>query len=310
MSSLDKKEYDKFKMAGALEIDKMNYKTASLPYAVLLNVMKLNFTNQYVELNSFDANMGKSDIKAQGKIENFLQYVFKDSLIKGVFNVQSNLLDINELMGPSSTSTAAAQPAAPADTAAMSVVEVPGNIDFVLNANFGKVLYDNLVLDNMLGNIVVRKEKVDMTNLKMGILGGGLMVNGYYETTNPKKPTINMNLKVENFDIQKTFATFNTVQKIAPIGQYAKGMFTATLENFQADLDTKMSPVMSTLKGNGVFKTNSVAVGGFPPFVKLGEALKIEQLKNCTLNALHIKRRYTHYHQADMTDTGVSQQAA
>jgi vacuolar-type H+-ATPase subunit H len=278
MSSLDRKEYDKFKMAGTLEIDKMNYKTASLPYDVLLNVMKMNFTNQYVELSAFDALMGKSDVKANGRIDNFMQYIFKDSLIKGSFNVQSNLMDLNQLMS-SSGSTATAQPAA-ADTAAMGVAEVPGNIDFNLNANFAKVLYDNLTIDNMVGNIVVRQKKVDMTDLKLGLLGGNVLMNGYYETTNPKKPTVNMNFKVDNFDIQKTFAAFNTVQKIAPIGQYAKGMFTATLENFKADLDQSMSPILSSLHGNGVFKTASVSVGGFPPFVKLGEALKIEQLKN------------------------------
>jgi hypothetical protein len=282
MSSLDKKEYDKFAMSGSLEIDKMNYKTTTLPYDVLLNVMKLNFTNQFVELAAFDAMLGKSDIKANGKIDNFLQYIFKDSLIAGTFNLNSNLLDITELMS-SPTSTASSTTtvaAAPADTAAMSVVEVPGNLDFNLNANLGKVLYDNLVLENMVGNIQVKKRKVDMTNLKMNLLGGGLVMNGYYETTNPKKPTVSYNLKAENFDIQKTFTTFNTMQKIAPIAQYSKGMFTATLENFTADLDTKMSPIMTTLHGNGVFKTAKVSVGGFPPFEKLGEALKIDKLKN------------------------------
>ena len=288
MSSIDKKEYDKFKMSGSLEIDKMNYKTTTLPYAVMLNTMKLNFTNQFVELAAFDALMGKSDVKANGKIENFMQYIFKDSLIKGAFNVQSNLMDLNELMA-SSGPTTAAQPAA-ADTAAMTVAEVPGNIDFNLNANFAKVLYDNLTIDNMVGNIVVRQQKVDMTNLNLGLLGGKVLMNGYYETTNPKKPSVDLTFKVDNFDIQKTFAAFNTVQKLAPIGQYAKGMFTATLENFKADLDQSMSPILSTLHGNGVFKTSSVSIGGFPAFVKLGEALKIEQLKN--LNIQNVMAEY------------------
>ena len=288
MSSIDKKEYDKFKMSGSLAIDKMNYKTTALPYAVMLNAMKLNFTNQFVELAAFDALMGKSDVKASGKIDNFMQYIFKDSLIVGHFNVQSNLMDLNELMA-SSEPTTAAQPAA-ADTAAMTVAEVPGNIDFVLNANITKLLYDNLVIDNMNGNIEIKKRKVDMTNLNLGLLGGKVLMNGYYETTNPKKPTVDLSFKVENFDIQKTFAAFNTVQKLAPIGQYAKGMFTATLENFKADLDQTMSPILSTLHGNGVFKTSSVTVGGFPAFVKLGEALKIEQLKN--LNIQNVMAEY------------------
>ncbi len=288
MSSIDKKEYDKFKMSGSLAIDKMNYKTTALPYAVMLNAMKLNFTNQFVELAAFDALMGKSDVKASGKIDNFMQYIFKDSLIVGHFNVQSNLMDLNELMA-SSEPTTAAQPAA-ADTAAMTAAEVPGNIDFILNTNITKLLYDNLVIDNMNGNIEIKKRKVDMTNLNLGLLGGKVLMNGYYETTNPKKPTVDLSFKVENFDIQKTFAAFNTVQKLAPIGQYAKGMFTATLENFKADLDQTMSPILSTLHGNGVFKTSSVAVGGFPAFVKLGEALKIEQLKN--LNIQNVMAEY------------------
>jgi hypothetical protein len=288
MSSIDKKEYDKFKMSGSLAIDKMNYKTTTLPYAVMLNAMKLNFTNQFVELAAFDALMGKSDVKANGKIDNFMQYIFKDSLIVGHFNVQSNLMDLNELMA-SSEPTTAAQPAA-ADTAAMTVAEVPGNIDFILNANITKLLYDNLVIDNMNGNIEIKKRKVDMTNLNLGLLGGKVLMNGYYETTNPKKPTVDLSFKVDNFDIQKTFAAFNTVQKLAPIGQYAKGMFTATLENFKADLDQTMSPILSTLHGNGVFKTSSVNVGGFPAFVKLGEALKIEQLKN--LNIQNVMAEY------------------
>ncbi len=289
MSSIDKKEYDKFKMAGSLEIDKMNYKTSTLPYVVMLNMMKLNFTNQYVELAGFDALLGKSDVKANGKIDNFLQYIFKDSLIKGSFNVQSKFMDLNELMSSSTTETSAAQPSA-TDTSAMTVAEVPGNIDFNLNANFVKVLYDNLTIDNMVGNIVVRQKKVDMTNLNLGLLGGKVLMNGYYETTNPKKPTVDLTFKVDNFDIQKTFAAFNTVQKLAPIGQYAKGMFTATLEGFKADLDQTMSPILSSLHGNGVFKTNSVSIGGFPAFVKLGDALKIEQLKN--LNIQNVMAEY------------------
>lgn len=288
MSAIEKKEFDKFKASGAFEIDKVNYKTASLPYEVKLNTMKLNFTTEYVELSSFDALMGKSDIKASGRIDNLLQYIFKDDLIKGSFALNSNLIDLNELMGPTDTSAATTATTA-ADTAAMTVFEVPANYDFNLDAKIGKVLYTNLVLDNMVGNILVRNQKVDMTNLHMNVIGGALTVNGYYETTNKKRPTVSMNLKMENFDIQTTFKTFNTVQKLAPIGEYAKGMFTATLENFKTSLNEKMEPDLNAVDANGVFKTNKVSVGGFPPFVKLGEALKIEQLKNMDVENVNAK---------------------
>lgn len=288
MSSIDKKEYDKFKASGSLAIDKMNYKTASLPYEVHLNTMLLNFTTQFVELAKFDAKMGKSDVQANGRIDNLIQYLFKDSLIKGAFAINSNLMDLNELTGSSASTTAAAPAAttAPTSTASTGVAAVPANIDFNLDAKIGKVIYTNLILDNMIGNIVVRNQKVDMTNLKMNTMGGALTINGFYETSNIKKPTTGLNLKVENFDIQETFKTFNSVQKLAPVGQYAKGKFTATIENFNTSLNQNMEPDLNAVKANGVFKTDKVNVGGFPPFMKLGEALKIEQLKNMDVSNL------------------------
>ena len=288
MSSIDKKEYDKFKAVGSLAIDKMNYKSTTLPYVVQLNTMLLNFSTQFVELAKFDAKMGKSDVQASGRIDNLIQYMFKDSLIKGSLAINSALMDINELMGPETPSTAATPAAttAPTSTASTGVAEVPANIDFNLDAKIGKVIYTNLVLDNMVGNILIRNQKVDMTNLHMNTMGGALTINGFYETSNPKKPTTGLNLKVDNFDIQETFKSFNTVQKLAPVGQYAKGKFTATLENFNTSLNDKMEPDLNAVKANGTFKTAKVSVGGFPPFAKLGEALKIEQLKNMEVDNL------------------------
>lgn len=289
MSSLDKKEYEKFKADGSLEVNKMDYKSTTLPYEVLLDAMKLNFTNHYVELATFNAKLGKSDIQANGKIENFMQYLFKDDMIKGAFAINSTLMDLNELMSSSSTSTAAATPSAAAtETASSGVAAVPANIDFVLDTKIAKVLYTNLVLENMTGNIVVRNQKVDMTNLHMNTMEGALTVNGFYETTNLKKPTTGLNLKVDNFDIQKTFKSFNTVQKLAPVGQYATGKFSATLENFNTSLNEKMEPDLNSVKANGIFKTDKVIVGGFPAFEKLGEALKIETLKKQEINNVNL----------------------
>lgn len=284
MSSLDKKEYDKFSARGALQVDKMAYKSATLPYEVLLNTMKMNFTNQFVELSSFDAKLGNSDVQATGRIENFMQYLFKNDLIKGAFTVNSNLMDLNQLMSSSSTPSTAST-----STAATSgVMAVPANIDFTLDTKITKVLYTNLVLDNMTGNIIVRNQKVDMSNLHMNIMGGALTINGYYETTNIKKPTIGLSLKVDNFDIQNTFKSFNTVQKLAPVGQYANGRFSATLDNFKTSLNEKMEPDLTSIKASGLFKTAMVTVGGFPPFEKLSEALKIDQLKKLDVSNLNV----------------------
>jgi hypothetical protein len=287
MSAIEKKDFDNFKAEGSLQIDNMNYKTTTLPYEVSLKTMLLKFSNEFVELPYFDARLGKSDIQAKGRIENFMHYLFKNEAIKGNFAISSRLMDLNELMSSSEPTIAAATASAAAPTpSSAGVAEVPGNIDFVLDSKIDKVLFQNLVIDNLVGNIAVRNQKAEMSNLRMNTMGGALSLNGFYETTNPKKPTTGLNLKVENFDIQGAFKTFNTVQKLAPAAEYASGLFTATLENFNVALNDKMEPDLNTVTARGVLKTNKVVVGGFPPFVKLGETLKINELKSMNVSNL------------------------
>lgn len=294
MSDVDKKQYDKFKAQGNLEISDMKYKTASLPYEVNLTKMLLNFTNQYVELKEFAATVGKSDFNAKGKIENFLQYIFKDELLKGQFDFVSKLTDVNELMASSSNTTpttntvSTAQTPTTSPTPTTTAVDIPGNIDFVLNAQIDKVLYDKMEITNLKGKITIREKRLLMDDVAMNVLGGKLIMDGYYDSKNLKKPLVNFNFKVENFDIQKTFETFNTVQKLAPVAKYAKGLFTATLENFNVALNEKMEPDLNSVDAHGVIKTNNVLISGYEPFNKLAEALKQEQFKTISLQNLNL----------------------
>jgi vacuolar-type H+-ATPase subunit H len=53
-----------------------------------------------------------------------------------------------------------------------------------------------------------------------------------------------------------------------------------------------MEPVLSSIHGNGVLKTNSVEVSGFEPFVKLADALKIQKLKNLTIQNVNAEYEF------------------
>lgn len=289
MSSIEKEKYEEFKATGQVIVMDMDYKSKDLPYGVMIDKMYLNFSPQFVELASFDSKIGKSDLQANGKIENFLQYAFKDELLKGVFNIKSSSFNLNELMGSSET-TAATSNAAP-DTTPLSVVEVPGNIDFALTASIGKLIYSNFDMSNVSGAITVRDKKVDMSQLKMNTMGGSMVVNGSYETKDVKKPKVDFNLDISDFDIPQTFKTFNTVQKLAPIAKYCTGKF-STILSFASNLDTKMEPDLKTLSGHGKLSTEQVIVNGFEPVNKLAEAVKMDKLKRLDLANLNISFKF------------------
>ena len=290
MSSIEKKEYDKFDANGTLTIDNMNYKSSSLNYPTQINKLALNFTPQFVTLSQFDAKVGRSDIQMDGKIENFLQYFLKNELLKGAFNLKSSMIDLNEFMAVDSTKPKAS--AAP-DTVKMTVIAVPSNLDVNLNASIAKMLYDNLIITNISGGVGVTDSKMTLDKLKMEIndLEGTLVMSGSYNTQNIRKPLVDFDIDIANFDISKTFKTFNTVQKLAPIAKYAKGKIGTTIK-FTTLLDEQMSPILSSLSGYGRLQTKSVLLEGFEPINKLADALKQEKYKRMSFENVNASYKF------------------
>lgn len=290
VSKLEQGKYDEFDASGQLIVMDINYKSEKDKYDMLLKSMTLNFSPKYVELVGFDAKMGQSDIKADGRIDNLLQYVFKNDLLVGTFNVRSSLLDINQLMGDEATPTA--QPAAP-DTTSMSVVEVPSNVDFTLTTSIAKLLYDNLELSSIAGKVVIKDSRIDLQNLFMNTntIEGNMTISGYYDTKDIKKPSVNFKIDAKDLNVGKTFSTFATVQKLAPVGKYAAGKISASMD-FVSILDSKMMPIMNTLTGGGMLKTKGVKVEGFGPMNKLGEALKSDKFKKVEFGNMDLSFKF------------------
>lgn len=278
-SQIEKEQYDQFDCSGTVGISEMNYKTKSLAYETKINLMNLAFSPKFVELTKFDGIIGKNDIKADGRIDNLMTYLFKDSLLHGNFNMSSALMDLNQFAGEEE---AAAQPAAE-DTAALTIIEVPGNIDFVLMSNIGKLIYDDIQMDQVSGKVTVRNKAVYLDHLKMNLMGGSMDLSGMYSTMNPAVPKVNFDMAITNFDIQQTFKTFNTVQKLAPVGKNTTGRFSTTL-SYISDLGPDMMPVMTSVNGKGTLSTSQVVVTGFEPLKKLDDALKLNKFKSVTLN--------------------------
>jgi hypothetical protein len=275
MSSIEKNEFEKVKALGQIVITAMKYKSKDFPQGVTINTAELKFSPQYLDLTAFDAKMGKSDINAKGKIDNLLFYIFKGDLLTGNFQMNSNLLDLNEFMGEPGKEANST----PSEPTELSVIEVPANINFKLNATFGKLLYDKMEMTDVLGIVNIKDQQVILENLRMNLLDGQMTVSGSYGTQNPKKPLIDFKLDIKNFDIPKTYKTFVAFQKLAPIAEKTTGNFSANF-TLKSELDEKMSPVYNSMNGEGLMSSSQIKIQGFEPLNKIADALKMDKYKN------------------------------
>ncbi|NRF40345.1 AsmA-like C-terminal region-containing protein [Pedobacter foliorum] len=278
-SSIDKGQYEAFKASGQMVASNFNYAGKNVPMPVSVPSAKMTFSPKNINLSNLTAKVGKSDFTANGTVNNYLSYFFKkNQALQGTFNVSSNLIDVNELMGPKS----AAETEKKSDSK-LSVFEVPGNIDFDMTAKAGRVLYDNYDITNAKGALEVKNKTIYFKDMGMNMLDGTVKMNGSYATIDPKKPKVDVDFGIEKMDIQKAFTAFNTVKLLAPVAKFAKGVFSTNLK-FNSDLDQNMMPVYSSINAEGLTNIIQAVLDGFEPLNKLASALSSDKFKKLELN--------------------------
>ncbi len=288
MSSIEKKQYDDFEAAGSFSISGMAYKSSSFSQGLTIHQLLLTFNPQNVTLSKCELKTGSSDLKANGTFDNFLAYLFKDETLKGTLTTYSNQVNINELMGSSPITS---QATATTDTQSNTVVEIPANIDFNLTSTIGKVIYDDLQLQNLQGSIGMQKEVLKMNGLTFNTLGGSVKMNGLYSSANPKEPEFDYSLAVSNIDIQQAAKTLETLQKMAPVTERCAGSVSATFA-VTGSLDNQMQPLLNTLSGGGTLETGKVVLSNFEPISKMADVLKMPQYKQLALNNVNLSFKF------------------
>ncbi len=283
MSYIEKEQYEKVNAEGTLNINEMMVKMKDMD-DVKINNASMSFSPKYVDLKGFSAQIGKNDIAASGKLENFIPYFMKDQTLKGNLNVTSNYLNLNDFMSKEETASQTSS----SDTASIGVIVIPKNLDFNLTGNFKQVLFDNLDMTNVAGQIIIKDGKVNMKNLSMNALGGALGVNGYYDTSvNPKQPEISMALDIKNVSFAQTFSTFVSIQKLAPVFEAMTGNFSTNIK-LTSPLGADFMPVLTSLKANGTLLSNNLEVKDLPVLNGLSSALKNDNLKVLKVNDLKL----------------------
>lgn len=275
MSYIEQEQYQKFKADGSIVLADIAYSAPDLPYGLKIIKSEFLFSPQFLHLTAFDAQLGRSDINLSGKIEDYIPYIFDSTTLKGSFVFASNMLDLNELMGDTTTTAETA----PADTAitAMEVVEVPGNINFSLYTNLKAVKYTNIDITNFEGAVIIKDRRLIMDKVRMNMLGGSLGINGEYNTIDIKSPMVDFGLDIKDFDIPSTYNTFNTVKTLAPVAANLDGKVSMSL-TLTSFLDHAMSPVLSSMAGKGAFASRQVVVKESKTLTKLTSQLNSDKL--------------------------------
>lgn len=291
LSYIEKEVYDKISASGNIHLKNMVLKVKDMP-DITIQQSIFSFTPQYLNLSETTVNIGKNDLTADCRFENYMAYALKGKTIKGSLNVRSNYFNLNDFMTAENDSLATATngstTTASENTEAAGIIRVPKNIDFIMNADMKQVLFDQMTLTDLNGKLLIKDGVVDMKNLSMNAMGGKVVMNGAYSTAKENEnPDLNASFSMAGLSFAQTFKELDMIQQFAPIFEGLKGNFSGNMK-IATELDNTMSPVINTLQGNGTLQTKDLSLSGVNAIDKIADAINNPDLKNITVKDINI----------------------
>ncbi len=240
MKSVEASQYQNIQNTGTITVTDFNYESEEMVKPFKIKQAAITFNPKDIYLNNFDGETGNSDFHITGSLDNFYGFIFKNQVLKGNFNMTSQQFEIADFMESKSETTSA--------KTNEDVLKIPSFLDVAINAKATTVVYDNLNLKEVSGNLVIKDEAVTLSNLKMDIFGGQIALSGMVSTKD-KTPKFNMDLGLNALNISESFTQVAMLKAIAPIANSVLGKINSTIK-LSGNLTNNMTPDLKTITGS------------------------------------------------------------
>ncbi|MDR2563792.1 MAG: AsmA family protein [Prevotellaceae bacterium] len=279
MSAIEAEAYETLKLDGSLKLQNFTAITKDLPMAIDIANTDLEFTPKYVNLGDLTAQLGESDIKASGRLENFLNYALKGDELKGSLQLSSKYINCNQFMSGAPES----KPSVKDSASTMSVIVLPSDVNLSVTAKVDKILYDNIILNNAVGNVTIKDGALNINNLGAGFAGGNINLSGKYMAETTASAFAGLNMDIKNVKIKDLITSFDMFDKLVPFLKETDGKVSMNF-NFSDKLDQNMSPILMALSGVGTLKADSLKLLDTQTLNKITSLIGIKEQSNIVKN--------------------------
>lgn len=289
MASIEKEQYENTQTTGTMSLADFEYNSAEMPNPVKLKATTLTFNPKTVTLNKMEGSSGQTDFNATGTIHNFLGYMFNDENVAGNFDLKSDTFALNDFMTSAEEFEAGETNENEEPILGDDKIKIPSFLDANINATANTVLYDDLVLKDVKGQLRIKDEKATLSNMTTSIFDGNMAFNGEVSTKD-ETPKFAMKLGMNQLEIGETFKSLELFKVLAPVAEILTGKLDSDIE-LSGALTDDFTPDLRTLSGDmlaNIF-TKDVDASSAPMLSALASKLDFIDLKQLNLNDLKTK---------------------
>lgn len=276
--------FDKLDNSGVLVLKNIRTYSKYFPHAFLIKDGTFKFNQDKMNFENFSAGYAESDFKLDGYFQNVIGYILSPGgILKGAFTVNSDFINVNQFMSneiePADTSSNASSP---------GVIVIPPAYNLSLKANANKVVFNDLLLENLHGELAIDTGELVMKGTGFSTIGCNVLMDAKYKSNGPSKAKFDYVIKANDFDIKKAYDSIKIFRELASAAAYAQGIVSIDY-NLKGVLNRDMSPIFPSLEGGGTLSLKDVKVKGYKLFNVISRQAAKDSLNDPNLRKVTIK---------------------
>ncbi len=261
---------NEWKLTGSVVSTHARLLTPLFPLRNRFSRLEVKFSNDTVNISDISLRAGKSDIALSGLITNVRRALTAKSnnTLKANLSLLSDTIDINELSAGAFTGAAYAERRregkarhmATDDDATLASrldalskaklgeapILIPVNVDANLKIGADNVLYSDLNLKDMGGDILIYDGGVNLHGIKAVSDAGSLSLSALYSAAKPDDIHFGFGMDLKDFNIAKFVKLVPAIDSITPLIHDFSGMINADIAA-TCRIDSAMNIVLPSL---------------------------------------------------------------
>ena len=304
---------NQWQLRGTVTTSDARLLTPLLPLHNHFSHIDLRFNNDTVNISDISLGIGKSDIALSGLVTNVRRALTSktDNNLKANLSLLSNTIDINQFAAGIFTGAAYADrkrkgkahtmgsfddanlerdldALAKEDPGKSAPFLIPLNVNANLKIGASRVLYSDLILQNMGGDLLVYDGGVNLHDLRATSDAGRLTVSALYSAPKPEDMHFGFGLDLKDFNIGKFVKLVPAIDSITPLMHDFSGMINADIAA-TCRIDSGMNIVLPTLDAAIRITGDNLAFIDPKKYRTLGKWLGFKDKTDNTIHRMNVE---------------------
>ena len=270
---------------GIVGFNRLRFRTPEFGLPIRMSKTAVTVDGPKITLKNASVRIGRSNMTATGDMMGVYRAMTKGEKLTAHLSLTSDLIDCNQLINSLSFPEDTTEVLTDSVPSEMKLFVIPRNIDFELQTDLKKVIFEKMLFENVHGAVDIKNQAIHLEDLSMRALDADMKAVMVYKAGSSRGGYAGFDFKIRNINIAKLVDFVPALDTIVPMLRSFKGrvMFDVAAD---ARLDSAMNIRIPTLRSAIHIKGDSLVLMDGETFAEISKMLMFKNKKENVFDSI------------------------